>query len=370
MINQQLIDYIKQQKQQGVSDESIKTALRGNGGWSETDISEAFTKLLMPLNSISSVPIDQNYKPKGVRVISVLYFLGSILALGFGALAIFGASFFTQVLGTGFFGKFFAIGGIIFIALGILGIAVGIGLWRYKNWARLLAILLSVVGIIMTILSMLKGNISGNIFSLVISSIISGYLFFSPKVKTVFEPQKGVAILNKKLLWTSIVLLVLVVGLAIAFGSSTIPTVTPTLSPVVNTTENTPVSPTPTETTQVVPQTMSPKETYLKMRAEMDSVKTYADLEAITIKYGSKTQVEKINANRAQIDALPAAFKDQLATMAKNPASKDITTVQETISGNIATLNVSSTKPGFKGTVTMVLENNQWKLELESWKQQ
>jgi len=56
--------------------------------------------------------------------------------------------------------------------------------------------------------------------------------------------------------------------------------------------------------------------------------------------------------------------------MVKNPASKDITTVQEIINGNTATLNVSSIKPGFEGTVIMVLENNQWKLESESWKQQ
>lgn len=41
MINQQLLDYIKQQSQQGVSSDEIKKSLLANG-WSSTDIEEAF----------------------------------------------------------------------------------------------------------------------------------------------------------------------------------------------------------------------------------------------------------------------------------------------------------------------------------------
>jgi hypothetical protein len=44
MINQQLLDYIKQQSQQGVSNEQIKQSLLSNG-WQETDIDETFNKL-------------------------------------------------------------------------------------------------------------------------------------------------------------------------------------------------------------------------------------------------------------------------------------------------------------------------------------
>lgn len=369
MINQQLIDYIKQQTQQGVSPDNMRIALRSNG-WTDTDINEALANLSAPLSNVSFIPINQVSTPKGVKIISVLYFLGSILALGFGALAIFGASFFTQVLGTGFFGKFFAVGGIIFIALGILGISVGIGLWRYKNWARLLAILLSVIGIVLALLAILKGNVSSNIFSLLVSAVIGGYLFLNPKVKTAFEPQKGVAILNKKVLWYSIILFILVSGLAMAYGSSSTPTISPAQNPIVTPIENTPVAPTPTPVQTQQTQVMSPKETYLKMRAEIDGVRNYSDFEAIALKYGSQAQVAKIEANREKINALPVSFKDQIVALAKNPSSSEITNVQEIINGNTAALSVSSSKPGLKGTATFVLENSQWKLELESWKQQ
>ena len=54
MINQQILDFIKQQLQQGVSREQIKSSLMTNG-WSENDINEAFTNL-----SNNSVPLPQS----------------------------------------------------------------------------------------------------------------------------------------------------------------------------------------------------------------------------------------------------------------------------------------------------------------------
>jgi len=56
MINQQLIDYIRQQLTAGVSRESIKTALISQG-WSERDITEGFMVIEKP--SIASTAIPQ-----------------------------------------------------------------------------------------------------------------------------------------------------------------------------------------------------------------------------------------------------------------------------------------------------------------------
>jgi len=54
MINQQLLDYIKQQLQQGVSKEEVKNSLM-SGGWQAQDIEEGFSSVLNPAGQSSSV---------------------------------------------------------------------------------------------------------------------------------------------------------------------------------------------------------------------------------------------------------------------------------------------------------------------------
>ncbi len=55
MINQQILDYIKQQLQQGISREQIKSSLMSNG-WQESDINEAF-------GTISNNPVPSPHSP-------------------------------------------------------------------------------------------------------------------------------------------------------------------------------------------------------------------------------------------------------------------------------------------------------------------
>mgnify|MGYP001587406703 CR=1 FL=1 len=55
MVNQQLLDYIKQQTQQGISKEQIKSSLMTNG-WQAQDIDEAFSFVSNPANQSSPVP--------------------------------------------------------------------------------------------------------------------------------------------------------------------------------------------------------------------------------------------------------------------------------------------------------------------------
>ncbi len=52
MVNQQLLDYIKQQLKQGVSREQIRSSLMANG-WQEADINEAFVSINSPISSTS-----------------------------------------------------------------------------------------------------------------------------------------------------------------------------------------------------------------------------------------------------------------------------------------------------------------------------
>ena len=56
MINQQMLDYIKQQMQQGVSQEQIKNSLTANG-WQSQDIEEGFNKIAATPNLYSTAPV-------------------------------------------------------------------------------------------------------------------------------------------------------------------------------------------------------------------------------------------------------------------------------------------------------------------------
>ncbi len=137
------------------------------------------------------IPIQQKQVPVGVKIISVLYFIAAILLIILGALFIVGAGLVSilaeqisilSLIGTGAF----VIVGIIFIGLGILGFFVGIGLWKGRGWARILAIIFSVIGIIVSSIEMYRGQTSENIFGLIISLVILVYLLFSKKVKVAF----------------------------------------------------------------------------------------------------------------------------------------------------------------------------------------
>jgi hypothetical protein len=115
----------------------------------------------------------------------------------------------------------------------------------------------------------------------------------------------------------------------------------------------------------------SPTESYLRMKAEFDGVETFEELDAFMKKYGSKAQVAGLDASRAQVMAMSVQQRDGLVTLARavSPSSKEITVTAEKMNGTTATLNISSTRPGVTAVVTLVLEDGQWKLEQESWKQ-
>ncbi len=140
-------------------------------------------------------------------------------------------------------------------------------------------------------------------------------------------------------------------------------TVTP---PAAQTQPNTQVNTQTRVNPTVLPiQILGPKQLYLQMKAEFGAVQTYADMEVYIRKYGSQSQVAKL----AEAQNAPASFRESLVGLMKMsiPSAQEITTIQESIDGSTATLNVSSTKPNSVGTVTMVLENGQWKMEKESW---
>jgi len=81
MVNQQLLDYIKQQTQQGANNEQIKQSLLANG-WQNIDIEEAFNSINYPYQS-QSISNVSNKAPVQAWKIIVISLIGAV-AIGGG----------------------------------------------------------------------------------------------------------------------------------------------------------------------------------------------------------------------------------------------------------------------------------------------
>ncbi|MEM0465757.1 MAG: hypothetical protein QXW97_03600 [Candidatus Pacearchaeota archaeon] len=142
--------------------------------------------------------------PIGVEIISVLYFISAAFLVILGIIFMIGAGF------TGFFSAYlskilpllalfgvlgtilFIVTGIIFIGIGVLSFFIGLGLWKAKKWARIVAIIFACLGVLSAILGIISSNMSTSIIvmnsvSLIINGLIGGYLLFSKKVKEAFS---------------------------------------------------------------------------------------------------------------------------------------------------------------------------------------
>ncbi len=116
----------------------------------------------------------ENKRPLGVSIIAYLNIVGGILTLVAGLM--------TLILFIG----------ILLIPLGILGIAIGYGLLKGKEWARVITIILSVLGVIESIFYLIKltpKSIIVGLIELVISGLIIYYLTKNENAKKFFEEK-------------------------------------------------------------------------------------------------------------------------------------------------------------------------------------
>ncbi len=126
--------------------------------------------------------------PTGVKVISVLYYIGAVLELLFAVLLFVGAGTIASkipligAIGSGLF----IIVGVVLIGLAVLSFFVGRGLWKAQKWSRIVAIIFAVLGVLFAVLGMVQGQVASNVVSLVISGAVGGYLLFSSGVKAAF----------------------------------------------------------------------------------------------------------------------------------------------------------------------------------------
>lgn len=130
--------------------------------------------------------------PFGVKIISILSFLGAagelILALLLIIILIAGSGITKIVPSFAILGKYIIGGILILLALAALNFFIGLGLWKGQKWARIAAIISSIIVVLFEIfLAELEGNFGIKIIGIVVYSFIAGYLIFSKNVKAAFS---------------------------------------------------------------------------------------------------------------------------------------------------------------------------------------
>jgi hypothetical protein len=114
-----------------------------------------------------------------VKILAILSFIGAATMLIGGLMMMFGGSFLAAFIPlgvlSGALGFLAAAAGIVLVALGVLELFVGLGLWKFKNWARIVSIVFAVIG--------LAGWPSGTIFGAVIIYLLA----FNKDIKALFK---------------------------------------------------------------------------------------------------------------------------------------------------------------------------------------
>ncbi len=143
--------------------------------------------------------------PKGVKVISILYYIGAVLsfvsALAFIVIGVWilinpgASSQFNSLMqslsatfgpGFSFFKFFLIIFGVVLAGIGVFDLFVAKGLVKGKAWTRIVVVLISAFGFLSSLSSLVGGDFK-EVFGLVISGLIFWYLAFSHSVKKFFE---------------------------------------------------------------------------------------------------------------------------------------------------------------------------------------
>jgi uncharacterized membrane protein HdeD (DUF308 family) len=108
----------------------------------------------------------QKQRPLGVALIAILTIIGGIIFLASGLVLL--------IIGIG----------IILLALGIAYLIMAYGLWKGRGWAWTITLILSAIGIIVAIVSIAAGNV-GAIVTMIIHGVVIYYLY-RPNVKAFF----------------------------------------------------------------------------------------------------------------------------------------------------------------------------------------
>jgi uncharacterized membrane protein (DUF2068 family) len=126
-------------------------------------------------------------RPTGVTIIAILNALGGVLCLlaGLMFLAMPGMLPAGMYGMSGMLGMEIGVMGIVMVVCGVLSLVIAYGLWTLKNWARLLVIVFSALGIASNLVS-IAGGMMHAVVGIAINAVVIWYMM-RDDVKAVFE---------------------------------------------------------------------------------------------------------------------------------------------------------------------------------------
>jgi hypothetical protein len=134
--------------------------------------------LFLYMWEINHSSMTEHARPLGVTIIGILWILAGLLtAVGAG---LGGATL--AVIGLGALG---AMVGVVFVIIGLVFIALGIGCFKGWPWVWPVGVIFTIIGLVINLLSILS-NTGAAIIGIIIDIIILWYLF-QPQVKAWFR---------------------------------------------------------------------------------------------------------------------------------------------------------------------------------------
>lgn len=139
-------------------------------------------------------------RPLGVAILAVLEIIAGILAALVGLLSVILGGFMWAYLETlvgligtvgGFVGAIVTAIGVVILVIGAISIVLGWALWGGKEWARILSIILSLIGVLFGLLVLFAAIGAGGLIGIIIIAIqaIIIYYLTTPGVKAFFTQK-------------------------------------------------------------------------------------------------------------------------------------------------------------------------------------
>jgi hypothetical protein len=137
-------------------------------------------------------------RPAGVKAIAGAFILAAAYLLTVGLITLARPGLLSMRTGTQLLGGFALAGPYAFLLTAFLSAVVALGLWQLDNWARWMAILIAVAGIVMLVPSVSSavvffrfGRLAWGAAGVMLRTMIVWYLFQEP-VRDLFRPSLNI----------------------------------------------------------------------------------------------------------------------------------------------------------------------------------